>query len=118
MILNLHFRIQKSAHPKLPLLLLKFCLEISAGMTYLSGKQFVHRDLAARNVLVSQKCTCKVSALCFVHYHASYNCILQIADFGMSRDLIDENYYMTSGGKIPVKWTAPEVAINQTSHLL
>jgi len=27
----------------------------------------------------------------------------------MSRDLIDHNYYITSGGKIPVKWTAPEV---------
>ena len=36
---------------------------------------------------------------------------LQIADFGMSRDLLDENYYITSGGKIPVKWTAPEVAM-------
>jgi len=35
--------------------------------------------------------------------------ILKIADFGMSRDLLDENYYITSGGKIPVKWTAPEV---------
>ena len=38
-----------------------------------------------------------------------YLCAIQIADFGMSRDLIDENYYVTSGGKIPVKWTAPEV---------
>ena len=27
---------------------------------------------------------------------------IQIADFGMSRDLIDENYYVTSGGKIPL----------------
>jgi len=35
--------------------------------------------------------------------------VVQIADFGMSRDLINENYYITSGGKIPVKWTAPEV---------
>ena len=35
---------------------------------------------------------------------------MQIADFGMARDVIDENYYITSGGKIPVKWTAPEVA--------
>ncbi len=33
----------------------------------------------------------------------------QIADFGMARDLIDENYYMSHGGRIPVKWTAPEV---------
>ena len=33
----------------------------------------------------------------------------QIGDFGMSRDLEDNNYYITHGGKIPVKWTAPEV---------
>ncbi|XP_065899762.1 sushi, von Willebrand factor type A, EGF and pentraxin domain-containing protein 1-like isoform X2 [Dysidea avara] len=80
----------KDVHPKLCLLLLKFCQEIAAGMTYLAGKQFIHRDLAARNILVSEKCACK------------------IADFGMSRDLLDDNYYVTSGGKIPVKWTAPE----------
>jgi len=35
---------------------------------------------------------------------------LQIADFGMARDMTDEDYYVASGGKIPVKWTAPEVA--------
>ena len=35
---------------------------------------------------------------------------MQISDFGMSRDLEDENYYVSHGtGKIPVKWTAPEV---------
>ena len=33
----------------------------------------------------------------------------QVADFGMSRDLADENYYISQGrDKIPVKWTAPE----------
>ena len=26
----------------------------------------------------------------------------------MSRDLADEDYYVSHGGKIPVKWTAPE----------
>ena len=26
----------------------------------------------------------------------------------MSRDLFDGNYYMSSGGKVPLKWTAPE----------
>ena len=35
--------------------------------------------------------------------------IFKIADFGMSRDLADENYYVSHGGRIPVKWTAPEV---------
>jgi len=29
----------------------------------------------------------------------------------MSRELMDENYYVSRGGKIPVKWTAPEVRI-------
>jgi hypothetical protein len=33
----------------------------------------------------------------------------QIADFGMSRDLDDNDYYVSNGGKIPIKWTAPEV---------
>ena len=27
----------------------------------------------------------------------------------MARDVTDENYYISSKGKIPVKWTAPEV---------
>ena len=26
----------------------------------------------------------------------------------MSRDLFDEDYYLSHGGQIPVKWTAPE----------
>ena len=26
----------------------------------------------------------------------------------MSRRLADQNYYVAQGGKIPVKWTAPE----------
>ena len=34
---------------------------------------------------------------------------MQIADFGMSRDLSDSDYYVSQGGKIPIKWTAPEV---------
>ena len=29
----------------------------------------------------------------------------------MARDLMDDTYYTSSGGKIPVKWTAPEVSI-------
>ena len=33
---------------------------------------------------------------------------IQIADFGMSRALQDTDYYVSRGGKIPVKWTAPE----------
>ena len=42
----------------------------------------------------------------------------QIADFGMSRDLTSDYYYITSGGKIPVKWTAPEVSIALLSYYI
>ena len=34
---------------------------------------------------------------------------IQISDFGMSRDLEEGHYYVSHGGKVPVKWTAPEV---------
>ena len=27
----------------------------------------------------------------------------------MTRDLMNEDYYVSGGGQIPVKWTAPEV---------
>ncbi|CAL8338256.1 unnamed protein product [Merluccius merluccius] len=65
---------------------------IAAGMKYLSDMSYVHRDLAARNVLVNGNLECKVS------------------DFGLSRVLEDdpEGTYTTSGGKIPIRWTAPE----------
>ena len=33
----------------------------------------------------------------------------------MSRDLADDNYYVAHGGKIPVKWTAPE-ALNYKKY--
>ena len=33
----------------------------------------------------------------------------------MSRDLENETYYVSHGGKIPVKWTAPEVMFINTS---
>jgi len=27
----------------------------------------------------------------------------------MARDVSDDTYYIIAGGKIPIKWTAPEV---------
>ncbi|KAF7689417.1 ephrin type-A receptor 6 [Silurus meridionalis] len=65
---------------------------IASGMMYLSDIGYVHRDLAARNILVDDNLVCKVS------------------DFGLSRVLEDdpEASYTTTGGKIPIRWTAPE----------
>ncbi|MBN3301346.1 EPHA8 protein, partial [Amia calva] len=65
---------------------------IAAGMKYLADLGYIHRDLAARNILVNSNLVCKVS------------------DFGLSRVLEDDPdaAYTTSGGKIPIRWTAPE----------
>ena len=35
----------------------------------------------------------------------------QIGDFGMSRKLEENSYYITKGGRIPLKWTAPEAIL-------
>jgi tRNA A-37 threonylcarbamoyl transferase component Bud32 len=75
----------------LPFQLLKFCCEIADGMKYLSNKGFIHRDLATRNVLLDKNLQCK------------------IADFGLSKTLqSDSEYYIAKGGRVPVRWTAPE----------
>ena len=53
-----------------------------------------------------------------IYGYCSLNyCILQIADFGMARDVADDTYYFTSGGKVPLKWTALEVRMLRKQHM-
>lgn len=58
--------------------------------------QCLHRDLAARNVLVAD------------------DYVLKIADFGLSRNIAQSDYYKkVTEGKLPIKWMAPEALIDR-----
>ncbi|KAH7711896.1 tyrosine-protein kinase F09A5.2-like [Aphelenchoides avenae] len=70
--------------------LIKLFWQISDGMTFLNSKGYVHRDLAARNILLTEAMVAKIS------------------DFGLCR-FTNENLYVTGrGGKLTVRWMAPE----------
>lgn len=72
---------------------IKFARDVCAGMAYLEERGLVHRDLAARNVLLQD------------------NGIAKVSDFGLA---LHSDSDMTTGSKIPVKWTAPEALKNHT----
>ena len=59
-------------------------------MSHLERKGLIHRDLAARNVLLGE------------------NLITKVADFGLARVIVDNEYSAAQGARFPVKWTAPE----------
>jgi len=64
--------------------------QVSSGMSHLERKGLIHRDLAARNVLLGE------------------NLITKVADFGLARVIVDNEYSAAQGARFPVKWTAPE----------
>ncbi|XP_028987858.1 tyrosine-protein kinase Lyn [Betta splendens] len=79
--------------------LIDFSAQIAEGMAYIEKRNYIHRDLRAANVLVSDNLLCK------------------IADFGLARVIVDDEYSAREGAKFPIKWTAPE-AINYGSFTI
>lgn len=65
--------------------------KVCKGMSYLERHNYIHRDLAARNCLVGSENTVKV------------------ADFGLARYVLDDQYTSSGGTKFPIKWAPPEV---------
>jgi serine/threonine protein kinase len=80
---------------ELKIQLVKWCTQIASGMKYLHSKNVCHRDLAARNILLDENKNAK------------------IADFGLARDLFENDYYRRkSNAKVPVRWLAPECLLD------
>ncbi|XP_076071271.1 tyrosine-protein kinase Tec-like isoform X1 [Mytilus galloprovincialis] len=71
--------------------LLDICSQVCNGMAYLEKRKFIHRDLAARNCLVGE------------------SMVVKVADFGLARYVLDDEYTSSQGTKFPVKWAPPEV---------
>ncbi|GMS78571.1 hypothetical protein PENTCL1PPCAC_746, partial [Pristionchus entomophagus] len=72
---------------------LSFSWQISNGLEYLTSAGCIHRDIAARNVLLDGNNVCK------------------IGDFGLCR-LTETLLYQARGGRLPLKWMAPEALSN------
>lgn len=69
-------------------------MQVCSAMEYLEKQRFIHRDLAARNCLVGE------------------NNVIKVADFGLARYVLDDEYTCSQGAKFPVRWSAPEVLSN------
>lgn len=72
-------------------ILISIIFQVVCAMKYLEERLFIHRDLAARNCLVGERN------------------IIKVADFGLARYVLDDEYTASEGTKFPIKWAAPEV---------
>ncbi|XP_058444154.1 protein sevenless isoform X2 [Malaya genurostris] len=79
--------------------LITMCVDVATGCRYLEEMHFVHRDLACRNCLVSSP--------------DPRERVVKIGDFGLARDIYNNDYYRKEGeGLLPVRWMSPESLVD------
>ena len=71
--------------------MLRMIQDVLSALEYLNSKQIIHRDVAGRNLLLDE------------------NNVTKLADFGMARKVINDQYRAEEHESIPVRWAAPEV---------
>ncbi|XP_070166803.1 protein sevenless-like isoform X2 [Polyergus mexicanus] len=77
--------------------LLAICEDVARGCCYLEEMHFVHRDLACRN--------------CFVSAKNREDRVIKIGDFGLARDIYEDDYYQEERS-LPVRWMSPESLVD------
>lgn len=88
--------LRKERREKLTIsLLIDMAAQIADGMAYLEVQQYIHRDVRAANILVG-----------------NHN-VVKVADFGLARLTIDDLYTAGADTRFPIKWTAPEAALQK-----
>ena len=81
-------------------LLVTLAVQIARGMEYLASKRIMHGDLAARNILLHYDKNC------------SKNIIAKVADFGLSKHIVNKVYNKKNRNYVPWKWMAYEFLEN------